>query len=138
MVLTLIYIILNLMRRERELKLLRKKRLLKRYSDFELSLLASEMNDYTYLLKSIQFPKEELDIIKNEKEDKNEDEKEEKELPLKNSKNNIVKFKKLISFGDSGNNLIEIKEKEESENESEEYEGLKPNNKINIKKKKRI
>ena len=125
------------MRRERELKLLRKKRLLKRYSDFELSLLASEMDDYTYLLKSIQFPKEELDILKNDKEDKNgEEEEEEKELPTKNIKNDSVTYKKLISFGDTGNNLIEIKE--ESENESEEYEGLKPKNKINIKKKKRL
>ena len=125
------------MRRERELKLLRKKRLLKRYSDFELSLLASEMDDYTYLLKSIQFPKEELDILKNDKEDKNgEEEEEEKELPTKNIKNDSVKYKKLISFGDTGNNLIEIKE--ESENESEEYEGLRPKNKINIKKKKRL
>ena len=127
------------MRRERELKLLRKKRLLKRYSDFELSLLASEMDDYTYLLKSIQFPKEELDILKNDKEDKNgeeEEEEEEKELPTINIKNDSVKYKKLISFGDTGNNLIDIKE--ESENESEEYEGLKPKNKINIKKKKRL
>ena len=125
------------MRRERELKLLRKKRLLKRYSDFELSLLASEMDDYTYLLKSIQFPKEELDILKNDKEDKNgEEEEEEKELPTKNIKNDSVTYKKFISFGDTGNNLIEIKE--ESENESEEYEGLKPKNKINIKKKKRL
>ena len=125
------------MRRERELKLLRKKRLLKRYSDFELSLLASEMDDYTYLLKSIQFPKEELDILKNDKEDKNgEEEEEEKELPTKNIKNDSVTYKKLISFGNTGNNLIEIKE--ESENESEEYEGLKPKNKINIKKKKRL
>ena len=121
------------MRRERELKLLRKKRLLKRYSDFELSLLASEMDDYTYLLKSIQFPKEELDILKNDKEDKNgEEEEEEKELPTKNIKNDSVKYKKLISFGDTGNNLIEINE--ESENESEEYEGLKPKNKINLLK----
>ena len=125
------------MRRERELKLLRKKRLLKRYSDFELSLLASEMDDYTYLLKSIQFPKEELDILKNDKEDKNgEEEEEEKELPTKNIKNDSVTYKKLISFGNTGNNLIEIKE--ESENESEEYEGSKPKNKINIKKKKRL
>ena len=125
------------MRRERELKLLRKKRLLKRYSDFELSLLASEMDDYTYLLKSIQFPKEELDILKNDKEDKNgEEEEEEKELPTKNIKNDSVTYKKLISFGNTGNNLIEIKE--ESENESEEYEGLRPKNKINIKKKKRL
>ena len=122
------------MRRERELKLLRKKRLLKRYSDFELSLLASEMNDYTYLLKSIKFPKEEL-LINKEKNDNKSEEEKEKESSIKND-NNKNKFKRDFSFGDIGNNLQVIKEKEESENE-EEYDGLKPKNEINTKKNKR-
>ena len=121
------------MRRERELKLLRKKRLLKRYSDFELSLLASEMNDYTYLLKSIKFPKEEIKI-----EQKNEDKNLEKnddnqELLPKNIIDDSYKYKKLYSFGDVGNNFKDIKEKSESE---EEYEGLKPKDNIKTKKKK--
>ena len=121
------------MRRERELKLLRKKRLLKRYSDFELSLLASEMNDYTYLLKSIKFPKEEIKI-----EQKNEDKNLEKnddnqELLPKNIIDDSYKYKKLYSFGDVGNNLKDKKEKSESE---DEYEGLKPKDNIKTKKKK--
>ena len=121
------------MRRERELKLLRKKRLLKRYSDFELSLLASEMNDYTYLLKSIKFPKEEIKI-----EQKNEDKNLEKnddnqELLPKNIIDDSYKYKKLYSFGDVGNNFKDKKEKSESE---EEYEGLKPKDNIKTKKKK--
>ena len=121
------------MRRERELKLLRKKRLLKRYSDFELSLLASEMNDYTYLLKSIKFPKEEIKI-----EQKNEDKNLEKnddnqELLPKNIIDDSYKYKKLYSFGDVGNNFKDKKEKNESE---EEYEGLKPKDNIKTKKKK--
>ena len=121
------------MRRERELKLLRKKRLLKRYSDFELSLLASEMNDYTYLLKSIKFPKEEIKI-----EQKNEDKNLEKnddnqELLPKNIIDDSYKYKKLYSFGDVGNNFKDKKENSESE---EEYEGLKPKDNIKTKKKK--
>ena len=121
------------MRRERELKLLRKKRLLKRYSDFELSLLASEMNDYTYLLKSIKFPKEEIKI-----EQKNEDKNLEKnddnqELLSENIIDDSYKYKKLYSFGDVGNNFKDKKEKSESE---EEYEGLKPKDNIKTKKKK--
>ena len=122
------------MRRERELKLLRKKRLLKRYSDFELSLLASEMNDYTYLLKSIKFPKEEMKIIpKNESKEIDDNE---QEISSKNKNNENSKYKKLFSFGENNNNIIEINEKEESESE-EEYEGLKPKDLINNKKKKR-
>ena len=121
------------MRRERELKLLRKKRLLKRYSDFELSLLASEMNDYTYLLKSIKFPKEEIKI-----EQKNEDKNLEKnddnqELLSENIIDDSYKYKKSYSFGDVGNNFKDKKEKSESE---EEYEGLKPKDNIKTKKKK--
>ena len=121
------------MRRERELKLLRKKRLIKRYSDFELSLLASEMNDYTYLLKSIKFPKEEIKI-----EQKNEDKNLEKnddnqELLPKNIIDDSYKYKKLYSFGNVGNNFKDKKEKSESE---EEYEGLKPKDNIKTKKKK--
>ena len=121
------------MRRERELKLLRKKRLLKRYSDFELSLLASEMNDYIYLLKSINFPKEEITIP-----DKNKDKVSEENDDIKSNNNDInnYKFKKLYSFGDKGNNLKEIKEIEENEND-EEYEGLRPKNIINNKITKR-
>ena len=122
------------MRRKRELKLLRKKRLLKRYSDFELSLLASEMSDYTYLLKSIKFPNEELAITQQSKENERE-EKEQKSWP-KNIEDSKVKYKKFFSFGDNGNNFNEKNEKEESGNE-EEYEGLKPNDEINFNKKKR-
>ena len=121
------------MRRERELKLLRKKRLLKRYSDFELSLLASEMNDYTYLLKSIKFPKEEIKI-KQKNEDKNlEKNDDNQELLPKNIIDDSYKYKKLYSFGDVGNNFKDKKEKSESE---EEYEGLKPKDNIKTKKKK--
>ena len=121
------------MRRERELKLLRKKRLLKRYSDFELSLLASEMNDYTYLLKSIKFPKEEIKI-KQKNEDKNlEKNDDNQELLPKNIIDDSYKYKKLYSFGDVGNNFKVKKEKSESE---EEYEGLKPKDNIKTKKKK--
>ena len=126
------------MRRERELKLLRKKRLLKRYSDFELSLLASEMKDYTYLLKSIKFPKEELKIFENkENNDIKEIDKNKTELSSEKKVEESSKYKKLFSFGDKTNNLKEIKEnqeKEESESE-EEYEGLRP--KINFNKRKR-
>ena len=121
------------MRRERELKLLRKKRLLKRYSDFELSLLASEMNDYTYLLKSIKFPKEEIKI-KQKNEDKNlEKNDDNQELLPKNIIDDSYKYKKLYSFGDVGNNFKDKKEKSESE---DEYEGLKPKDNIKTKKKK--
>ena len=121
------------MRRERELKLLRKKRLLKRYSDFELSLLASEMNDYTYLLKSIKFPKEEIKI-EQKNEDKNLEKNDDKqELLPKNIIDDSYKYKKLYSFGDVGNNFKDKKEKSESE---EEYEGLKPKDNIKTKKKK--
>ena len=121
------------MRRERELKLLRKKRLIKRYSDFELSLLASEMNDYTYLLKSIKFPKEEIKI-KQKNEDKNlEKNDDNQELLPKNIIDDSYKYKKLYSFGDVGNNFKDKKEKSESE---EEYEGLKPKDNIKTKKKK--
>ena len=122
------------MRRKRELKLLRKKRLLKRYSDFELSLLASEMSDYTYLLKSIKFPNEELAITQQSKE--NEREEKEQESWTKNIEDSKVKYKKFFSFGDNGNNFNEKNAKEESGNE-EEYEGLKPNDDINFNKKKR-
>ena len=118
------------MRRKRELQLLRKKRLMKKYSDFELSLLASEMNDYTFLLKSINFPREEI-YINNKKEKK-----EEEELSYKNDEIQPNKIKKLFSFGDSGNSLQKINEKEENEND-EDYEGLKPKDKINIQIQKR-
>ena len=112
---------------------MRKKRLLKRYSDFELSLLASEMNDYTYLLKSIKFPKEEIKI-KQKNEDKNlEKNDDNQELLSENILNDSNKYKKLYSFGDVGNNFKDIKEKSESE---EEYEGLKPKDNIKTKKKK--
>ena len=85
------------MRRERELKLLRKKRLIKRYSDFELSSLASEMKDYTYLLKSIQFPKNELKIIENEEHKMNKEKKEnKKELISKKKNEESFKYKKLL------------------------------------------
>ena len=94
------------MRRERELKLLRKKRLLKRYSDFELSLLASEMKDYTYLLKSIKFPKEELKIVENkENNDIKEIDKNKTELSSEKKVEESSKYKKLFSFGDKTNNL---------------------------------
>ena len=84
------------MRRERELKLLRKKRLLKRYSDFELSLLASEMKDYTYLLKSIKFPKEELKIVENkENNDIKEIDKNKTELSSEKKVEESSKHKKL-------------------------------------------
>ena len=128
------------MRRERELKLLRKKRLLKRYSDFELSLLASEMKDYTYLLKSIKFPKEELKIveIKENKENKGNDKDKSESLSKKNVEE-FSKYKKLYSFGDKNNNLEKINENQErSENESEEeYEGLRAKKDYNKKKRKR-
>ena len=121
------------MRRERELKLLRKKRLLKRYSDFELSLLASEMNDYTYLLKSIKFPKEEIKIEQKNKDKNLEKNDDNQELLPKNIIDDSYKYKKLYSFGDVGNNFKDKKEKSESE---EEYEGLKPKDNIKTKKKK--
>ena len=123
------------MRRERELKLLRKKRLIKKYSDFELSLLASEMNDYTYLLKSIKFPKEEITIIKKREDSENEEEEKKKELSSHKNQNNQVHYKKFFSFGNSDNNLKDINEKEESE--SEDYEGLKPKEEIKLLNKKR-
>ena len=124
------------MRRKRELNLLRKKRLMKNYSDFELSLLASEMNDYSYLLKSINFPKEELNIVKKNEIKEEEIFSKKEEIYSKNDEVQSNKFKKLFSFGDSGNNLQEINDKEENENE-EEYEGLKPKDKIKNKKRKR-
>ena len=125
------------MRRERELKLLRKKRLLKRYSDFELSLLASEMKDYTYLLKSIQFPKNELKIIENEEHKMIKEKKENKQELISKKKNEeSFKYKKLYSFGNNNNNLEEINEKEEDENE-EEYEGLRPKDNYNKEIRKR-
>ena len=91
------------------------------------------MNDYTYLLKSIKFPKEEIKI-----EQKNEDKNLEKnddnqELLPKNIIDDSYKYKKLYSFGDVGNNFKDKKEKSESE---EEYEGLKPKDNIKTKKKK--
>ena len=91
------------------------------------------MNDYTYLLKSIKFPKEEMKIIPK-KESKEIDENTH-EISSKNEDNENNKYKKLFSFEDNHNNLKEIKEKEESD--SEEYEGLKPKNLINNKNKKR-
>ena len=121
------------MRRKRELQLLRKKRLLKKYSDFELSLLASEMNDYIYLLKSINFPKEELKIPEKT-ENKNSENNE--EIKSKNNDTNIYEFKKLYSFGNKDEHLEDIKESEEDESE-EEYGGLRPKNIINEKIKKR-
>ena len=125
------------MRRERELKLLRKKRLIKRYSDFELSSLASEMKDYTYLLKSIQFPKNELKIIEKEEHKMIKEKKENKQELISKKKNEeSFKYKKLYSFGNNNNNLEEINEKEEDENE-EEYEGLRPKDNYNKEIRKR-
>ena len=100
------------MRRERELKLLRKKKLIKRYSDFELGLLASEFNDYTYLLKSIQFPMDEFKVTEKEKE---------KEEMSKNN-NNKNQIQKVISLEEIKEEKIKNKKDEES---GEEYDGLK-------------
>ena len=69
------------------------KRLIKRYSDFELSSLASEMKDYTYLLKSIQFPKNELKIIENEEHKMIKEKKENKKELL-----HWMKFLKKIIY----------------------------------------
>ena len=102
------------MRRERELKLLRKKKLIKRYSDFELGLLASEFNDYTYLLKSIQFPMDEFKVTEKEKE------KEKEEMPKNN--NNKNQIQKVISLEEIKEEKIKNKKDEES---GEEYDGLK-------------
>lgn len=117
------------MKREREINLLRKKKkLIKKYSDFELGLLASEINDYTYLLKSIKFPidKYKITAIKKEKE-------EDKEL-LKMNKNNkkeeIITLEELTVIED---------EKEKKVDDDEEYNGLKvkEKEKKNKNKKKR-
>ena len=118
------------MRREREIKLLRnRKRLNKRYSDFELGLLASEIIDYTYLLKSIQFPIDKYKIPETNKEKEKDKENEEKD----SEKNNEVKnnSNKIIS-------LDEIAEEKENKNEDsdEEYNGLKVKEKKPIKKRK--
>ena len=107
--------------REREINLLRKrKRFNKKYSDFELGLLVSEIKDYSYLLKSIQFPIEKYKISdsKNEKEDE--------------EKKRDNDFKKTIQ-------LEEIKEEKEEKQEdnSEEYDGLKAKGLKNKNKKKR-
>ena len=115
------------MRREREIKLLRnRKRLNKRYSDFELGLLASEIIDYTYLLKSIQFPIDKYKIpeTNKEKEKENEEKDSEKNKEVKNNN-------KMIS-------LDEIAEEKDVKNEDsdEEYNGLKVKEKKAIKKRK--
>ena len=110
--------------REREINLLRKrKRFNKKYSDFELGLLVSEINDYTYLLKSIQFPIEKYKISdsKNEKEDE--------------EKKRDNDFKKNIQLEEAKE---EKEEKEEKlEDNSEEYNGLKAKGLKNKNKKKR-
>ena len=106
------------MKREREIKLLRKKRLLKKYSDFELSNLASEIDDYVYLLKSIKFPIED-NIVE-----------ESKEINLSQKKSNDEKINKRNSLKGK-NKTKEPKNKssnEQLEENSEEYNGLKIHN----------
>ena len=117
------------MRREREIKLLRnRKRLTKRYSDFELGLLASEIIDYTYLLKGIQFPIDKYKIPETNKEEEKENEEKDSEKNNEAKNNNY----KIIS-------LDEIAEEKENKDEDsdEEYNGLKVKEKKVIKKRKR-
>ena len=113
------------MKREREIKLIRKrKKLNKRYSDFELGLLASEMNDFTYLLKSIQFPIENY-INSESKKEKENGEKNENNEDNKNNSDNIIQLK-------------EEKINSEEIESNDEYKDLKVNKtKISNKKKRK-
>ena len=122
------------MKREREIKMLRNKRkLMKKYSDFELGLLASEINDYTYLLKSIQFPIDTYKISESKKENDEKENEKEKEKEVSKNNNKYV-IQKIISL-----NEINEEDNEDNNKESdEEYNGLrvKEKNKINKKKRK--
>ena len=124
------------MKREREINLLRKrKRLIKKYSDFELGLLASEINDYTYLLKSIKFPIDKYKLPQSKKE--KEKEKEENE----NSNINDNKDKKIIPLEEIYEDINKNKEDKENEEEKEsdeEYKGLKARGIKQKNKRKRI
>ena len=118
------------MRREREIKLLRnRKRLNKRYSDFELGLLTSEIIDYTYLLKSIHFPIEKYKVPETKKEKEkgnlNEEKGSKKNKEINNNNNKIIL-------------LDEDSEEKESkkEDDDEEYNDLKVKEKKIVKKRK--
>ena len=121
------------MKREREIKLIRnRKKLYKRYSDYELGLLSSEIDDYIYLLKSIQFPIEKYKLP----ETKKEKEKESNELINKKEDNNIINKNKIISL-DENNEEESNKNKKKIEENDGEYDGLKVKEKNKKKKKKR-
>ena len=121
------------MKREREIKLIRnRKKLYKRYSDYELGLLSSEIDDYIYLLKSIQFPIDKYKLP----ETKKEKEKELNELINKKEDNNIINKNKIISL-DENNEEESNKNKKKIEENDGEYDGLKVKEKNKKKKKKR-
>ena len=118
------------MKREREIKFIRnRKRLNKRYSDFELALLASEIDDYTFLLKSIKFPIEKYKLPETKKESG-------ELLKIKDNNNNE---NIIISLNENNEKDSQSKEEKYVRNdENEEYDGLKVKkaNKKNKKKRK--